>query len=113
MYFIWTLGMIAAALFGRWLQLNPGKFMVQGTFQSPNSSGAVLARKVIAVQGTFFVVFGIIGVFLSLTFWFNSAALTAIATVIGLTCGAFAAKYVRKEVRAQGDPVPGQFGLWP
>ena len=87
--------------------------MVQGTFQSPHSSGAVLARKVIAVQGTFFVVFGVMGAFISLTFGFSSAAMTAIATLIGVTCGILAARYVRKEVRAKGDPAPGQFGLWP
>ena len=105
--------MIAAALFGRWLQLNPERILVQGTFQSPNSSGAVLIRKVIAVQGTLFVVFGVMGAFLSLTFCFDSRAITVIATLAGITCGVLAARIVRKEVRAKGDPVPGQFGVWP
>jgi len=110
---IGTLGAFVFAALGRWFQLHPEKIPIQGTFEGPQSSGAIAFRQVVAVLGTFAVFIGVLFGIYSLSLWSDSSLLHAIVLVFGTAAGVFAARRVREEVRSKYQPIAGQFGLWP
>ena len=113
MNFIGTIGALIFAFLGRWIQFHPEKLVLQGTFENPQSSGAIEYRKMIAVVGTFGVFAGVCGGIYSLSFWFDSGLLHLLLLLTGIFVGVLAARHVRREVREKYQPAPGQFSLWP
>jgi hypothetical protein len=104
---------VAAALIGRWLQLNPEKIVPQGFFLSEKAFSARLFRLQIAVLGSFFVFGGacgaVMGVLQALTFRFGTPE-----TIVSCVAGVFAAVFVRREVKSRvRNKNRSAFGWWP
>ena len=101
---------------GRWIQLRPERVVPKGQFTGPNSLGARLFRLQIALVGTFIVFAGTAAAVYSLisVMTFRSRPLEVISRLICVAVGAFAAIYVRRQVKSQPEYVSSSpYGWWP